>query len=91
MKTKENQEARRESSHTVQFDAKCKIHQLLQTSVQESLILAPTVQGVGCISYKKLITPATQPIRNHHHPELSLFLQWAFIQNDPSQLSPFSL
>ena len=41
MKTKENQEARRESSYTVQFDANYKIYRLLQTSVEESLIIGP--------------------------------------------------
>ena len=31
------------------------------------------VQDVRCISYKKLTTPEIQPMRNHNHPELSLF------------------
>ena len=34
---------------------------------------APTGKTVHRISYKKLTTPGTQPMRNHHHPELSLF------------------
>ena len=33
---------------------------------------APTGKDAHYISYKKLTTPVTQPVKNHHHPELSL-------------------
>lgn len=34
---------------------------------------APTEKDVYCICYKKLTTPATQAMRNCHHPELLIF------------------
>lgn len=37
------------------------------------MLQAPTGKDVHGISYKKLTTPTTQPVRNHYGPELLLF------------------
>jgi len=39
-------------------------------TVKNHPLQAPTGKYVYCIFYKKSITPATQPIRNCHHPGL---------------------
>lgn len=43
----------------------------------------PTGKAVHSISYKKLTTSATQPMRNHHCPEFLLFLQWILFKTIP--------
>nr|XP_033713446.1 centrosomal protein of 44 kDa isoform X2 [Tursiops truncatus] len=56
----------------------------LQTPTEESSTgknhasQVPTGKDVHGVSYKKLTTPATQPVRNRHHPELSLFSDGLF-------------
>ena len=61
----------------------------LQTLTKESStgknhqLQAPTGKDVHCISYKKLTTPAAQPMRNHYHPELSHFLSALSFKTTP--------
>lgn len=50
---------------------------------KESSVTGPPGDDVHCTSYKKLTTPATQPMSNRHHPKLSLFSNRLLFKTSP--------
>lgn len=57
---------------------------------KESPMVGLNVKDIHHLSYKKPTTPATQPKRNHHHPELSLFSNQLVFKTTPPNFLLFS-
>lgn len=56
---------------------------------KESSITVPKREISTNVWYKKLTIPATQRMRKHYLPRTLTFLQWIFIQINPSLIPPF--